>query len=116
MAAPSNADDWRMIGDKFWEKWQFPQCLGATDGKHVVMMKPWRTGSLYSNYKGTCSTVLMALVDAVMKFTAIDIGLYGRNSDGGIFLIVPSGNDSCKMISTSQNTTFCLALNVKGHY
>ena len=27
----------------------------------------------------------MALVDAVMKFTAIDIGSYGRNSDGGIF-------------------------------
>ena len=66
-------------------KWQFPHRLGAVDGKHVVMMKPWKSGSLYYNYKGTCSIVLMALVDADLKFIAISTGSYGRNSDGGIF-------------------------------
>ena len=66
-------------------KSQFPHCLGAVDGKHVVMMKPWKSGSLYYNYKGTCSIVLMALVDADLKFIAISTGSYGRNSDGGIF-------------------------------
>ena len=85
MKAPSSPEEWILIADKFWKKWQFPQCLGAVDGKHIVMMKPQKSGSLYFNYKGTCSTVLMALVDADLKFIAIDIGAYGRNSDGGVF-------------------------------
>ena len=77
----------RLEGDmrQVYVKWQFPHCLGAVDGKHVVMMKPWKFGSLYYNYKGTCSIVLMALVDADLKFIAISTGSYGRNSDGGIF-------------------------------
>ena len=56
-----------------------------------VMMKPWRSGSLYYDYKGTCSTVLMALVDADLKFIAIETGSFGRNSDGGIFARCPLG-------------------------
>ena len=85
MKAPDSADEWQSIADEFWKKWQFPNCLGSVDGKHVVMLKPWRSGSRYFNYKGTCSTVLMALVDAKYKFIAIDTGSFGRNSDGGIF-------------------------------
>ncbi|KAJ8030154.1 Protein ALP1-like [Holothuria leucospilota] len=85
MKIPNDRDDWRMIAANFWEKWQFPHCIGALDGKHVVLMKPDKSGSLYYNYKETCSIVLKALVDANLKFIAISTGALGRNSDGGIF-------------------------------
>ncbi len=85
MKIPGDSEEWKIIAANFDEKWQFPHCIGALDGKHVVMKAPWKSGSLYYNYKGTFSTVLLALVDANLKFIAIDIGAYGRNSDGGIF-------------------------------
>lgn len=85
MKMPADESEWKSIADKFERRWNFPHCIGAIDGKHVVMRAPGNTGSLYFNYKGTFSTVLLALVDADLKFIAIDVGAYGRNSDGGIF-------------------------------
>lgn len=85
MKMPADATKWKSIADSFEMKWNFPHCIGAIDGKHVVMRAPGNTGSIYFNYKGTFSTVLLALVDADLKFIAIDVGAYGRNSDGGIF-------------------------------
>jgi len=41
--------------------------------------------SLYFNYKGFHSTVLLALADAEYKFLAIYVSSYGKNSDGNIF-------------------------------
>uniref|UniRef100_A0A8C6SHY5 DDE Tnp4 domain-containing protein n=1 Tax=Neogobius melanostomus TaxID=47308 RepID=A0A8C6SHY5_9GOBI len=82
---PPTEDTWREVAQRFWEKWNFPNCLGALDGKHVVIEKPPRSGSLYFNYKKTFSTVLMALVDADYRFLVINVGDYGRSSDGGIY-------------------------------
>ncbi|XP_064630944.1 uncharacterized protein LOC135489494 [Lineus longissimus] len=46
---------------------------------------------MYFNYKKSFSVVLMALVDHKYCFSAIDVGAYGSNSDGGIFKACPLG-------------------------
>ena len=77
--------EWQNIAAGFYNRWNFPNCLGALDGKHIVIQAPARSGSLYHSYKGTFSFNLMALVDANYKFTYIDMGEYGSNSDGAVF-------------------------------
>ena len=81
---PTQAE-WKIIEHGFREKWNFPNCTGALDSKHIQIQSPAKSGSLYFNYKDHFSLVLMALVDADYRFTFVDIGDYGSNADGSIF-------------------------------
>jgi hypothetical protein len=76
---------WSQIMNDFWDLWNFPNCIGAIDGKYMKVQAPPHSGSKFFNYKHSFS-VLLALTDAHYKFIVVDIGSYGRNSDGGIFV------------------------------
>jgi len=82
---PDKKEEWMEVAEGFQEKWNYPFCLGALDGKHVKIKSPECSGSMYFNYKHYFSIVLLALVDANYKFLYVDVGSAGRNGDAGIF-------------------------------
>jgi len=65
---PTETNEWLKISADYEEKWNFPHCLGALDGKHILLQAPTNSGSEFFNYKGHFSIVLMALVDADYSF------------------------------------------------
>jgi len=49
--AEPTIEKWTEISDTFYSKTNFPNCLGAVDGKHIRIQNPKNTGSLSFNYK-----------------------------------------------------------------
>ena len=71
---PSMEEEWKQIISAFLELWNMPHVIRAIDGKHVTIECPKNTGSIYHNYKGFFSQVLLTICDAKYKFTFIDVG------------------------------------------
>ena len=72
------------ISDQFQHIWNFPNCIGAIDGKYVVMQAPVNASSSFFNYKGTHSIILLAVCDAHYHFIIVDAGDPCGHSDGGV--------------------------------
>lgn len=79
------AEGWLEKADIFFERANFPNCLGALDGKHVRIVQPDFSGSQYFNYKKFHSVVLFVVADANYMFNYIEVGSCGRESDSTIF-------------------------------
>lgn len=78
-------NQWLEIARGFAQHANFPNCLGAVDGKHIRIIKPIHSGSDFFNYKKYFSIVLLAMCDSNYCFTYIDVGAYGKFSDSNIF-------------------------------
>ena len=84
MKAPT-IEDFEKISRAFEERWNFPNCMGSIDGKHIRIKCPTNSGSVFYNYKSFFSIVLLAVADATYKFIVVDIGAEGSASDSGVF-------------------------------
>ena len=101
MSPPENEEQWKNIAQEFGNLLQFPHVVGAIDGKLVVIEAPAKSGTLYCNYKGTFSIVLLAVCDAKYNFTLVDVGQYGSNNDSGVLA-------QSKISSTFESNTLNL--------
>jgi hypothetical protein len=81
---PATEGEWIHVGNEFEQKWDFPNCLGAVDGKHMQITPPTGSRSFYWNYKVFNSFVLMSIANANCEFLYCDIGTNGHVLDGGV--------------------------------
>ena len=64
LAPPSTEKEWLEMPKQFEEDWDMSHVIGCIDGKHIKVEYPKLRGTLYYNYKGFYSIVLMAICDA----------------------------------------------------
>jgi hypothetical protein len=78
-------EKFKKIAEKYHSIWNFPQCLGAIDGKYVRIICPAHADTKFFNCKSDYSILLPEQADATCEFTIIVVGVYGMQSDGGTF-------------------------------
>ena len=81
---PQSKEEWLEISSKFEELWDMLHVIGCLDDKHIRIECPKLSGTLYHNYKGFFSIVLLAICDANYCFTLFDLGQFGSNNDSGV--------------------------------
>ena len=82
---PITEGEWLSIADEFMKEWQFPNCLGAIDGKLVHVQRPTKCGAQYFSYKRTFSVNMMAVVNAHYEFVYVTVGAQGSANDAAVF-------------------------------
>ncbi|KAJ8868639.1 hypothetical protein PR048_030178 [Dryococelus australis] len=83
-------------------RWYFPNCEGALNGKHFRTVYPKRSGAQVYNHKHFYSKVLMGMVNSYYEFVYFDVGNYGRNSDGSSrydHLNLPQGDQNVESLN-----------------
>ena len=77
LCLPSTKEDWMKCEQETRRRWQFPNCLGAIDGKHIPILNP-ADSSEFFNYKGFFSIVLLAIVVMTTNFCLLMLAVRGE--------------------------------------
>ena len=72
-----------MSGLKYRESLKNIRIFQMVNDKHIVLQQPKSSGSHYRNYKGIDSITLLTMVGPEYEFLFADVGINGRNSEGG---------------------------------
>jgi len=78
-------NDWIRTVNELYERTNFPNCIGAVDGRHIRIRKPNESGSQFSNYKNFFSAVLVAVADADCCFISVEVGACRSSIDSNVF-------------------------------
>ncbi|PFX25095.1 putative nuclease HARBI1 [Stylophora pistillata] len=92
--------EWDAVADKFEGRWNFPNGIGAIDGKRVIVQQPSNSGSHYYDYKGNNSIFLLAVFGPDYQCLWASAGTNGRSPDSAIW----QSCDLKKALSLSHNT------------
>ena len=95
---PSSKDDSKNIEKDFIDFWNMPHVFDAIDGRQIRIQCPKKTGTLYHNYKGLFSLILLAKCDTRYCFTLFDVGQYGINNDFGVL----NNSEMCHRFQNGQ--------------
>ncbi|XP_018378047.1 PREDICTED: uncharacterized protein LOC108770818 [Trachymyrmex cornetzi] len=80
-----NETNWQTINEDFDKHWNFPHCIGAINGKHIVggTQRQLIVARASIITKGTIAS-MPAVSDAKYRFIIVDIGALGRQDDSGV--------------------------------
>ena len=79
---PKKKDDSKRIATAFWER-QFSNCLGESDGKHIMIEALQNSGSLHLITKKNFHSFVGSGRCYLYRLMNVDTGSHGRNSDRG---------------------------------
>ena len=103
MKTPNSEEEWLSLARTFENRWNFPNGIGAIDGKRILIQQPFNAGSHYFDYKGNNSIVLLAIFGPKYECLWADVGKNGRAPDGGIWQ-----RSSMKKLLSSDDNPLCL--------
>ena len=99
LKTPDSEDEWCAISHQFAQRWNFPNGIGAIDGKRIIIQQPTNSGSHYFDYKDHHSVILLAIFGPNYECLWADIGTNGRAPDGAIW----QKSDLKALLSSSEN-------------
>ena len=71
--------------DCFFHKYGSTMCIGSIDGTHINIKPPTGEEIAYFNHKKYHSVILLAVVDASLKFTYVNTGVPSRCNDASLY-------------------------------